>query len=344
MHPDSVLLMQAILSPAGEAEQTWRRWRREVDPDKMSADCVRLLPMLVDSSSSWLAGDPARNLILGICKRAWTRNQIQLRALCELVTALRVGGVDVSVAGPAAWAILRQAKKSFRPVSFPELLVAREKALQALHILAGSGWVPLPDSVSPEGEALDYVQGIWLQKPSGERCKLNWRLFPAPPEFAAEWEELPACETVAVQGVTLVLPRKDVLFATALTGDRSEDDPDWRCDAAFLLREYRVGWSGVVRYLRFVPDARMRLADLARETGQYIPVSVLREPEISPLRAHWEVLWRDYRFLIWRHREPHSVRGFLRYLCLRWQAPAWRLPFLGFFYTMRIALSGRSIR
>lgn len=334
MHPDSDLLMQAIMSRPSEAEQCWRRWRAETDLDKMPEDCVRLLPVLVEPSSPWLVDDPAKNLILGILKRAWTRNQIMLRSLAELVTSLRRQGVDeVVVAGPPAWSFLHQ---RFRPITYLELVVPRALALQSVSILAQAGWTPLPQSSSPDGDALDYVQGIWLQRESGERLRLNWRLFSAPPEFTAEWELLPPGERAEFQGVRLTLLPRDVMFACALAGERGADDLDWRCDMAMLLRGPKIDWRAVRGYIRFAPEARIRL------TGLSVPSSAQKEPELSRLRAQWEIVWGEYRLITWKRREARSFRGFLRFLCDRWQARAWQLPFFGLFYMMRYTFSGRT--
>jgi hypothetical protein len=292
------------------------------------------LPVLVEPSSRWLVDDPGKNLILGIRKRAWTRNQIMLRSLAESIASLQGQGMsEVAVAGPPAWAFLH---RSFRPITYLELVVPRARALQCVSIHAQAGWMALPQSASPEGDALDYVQGIWLQRESGERLRLNWRLFPAPPEFAADWESLPHGETVEFQGVSFALLPREVMFACALTCERLADDLDWRCDAVMMLRGSKIDWRAVRRYIRFAPEARIRLAGLP------VPSGALTEPELSRLRAQWEIVWAEYRLLTWKRRESRSLRGFLRFLCERWQARAWQLPFFGLFYMLRYTFPGRT--
>jgi hypothetical protein len=120
------------------------------------------------------------------------------------------------------------------------------------------------------------------------------------------------------------------------------DDPDWRFDGAMLLRGPAMDWSAVGRSIRFAPEARRKLATLARETGLRVPRSVLKDPEANRLRAQWDFLMRDYRLATRSGRQTSSLRGFLGFLCDRWQARAWQLPFFGLFYMMRYTFPGRS--
>ena len=326
--------MQAVLAPPAKAEPYWRRWRAEISLDTMSQDCVRLLPLLAPSSS-WLEGDPAKNLIVGLSKRAWARNQIMLRLLAEAVASLKLHGVPaVVVGGPPAWAVIHQSARSFRSVTYLEVLVPRAKAMQAVAVLSKSGWTPLPNSISPEGDALDYVQGIWLNRSSGERLKLNWRLFPAPPEFTAEWESLQPGEETRLSDT--------VMFACALAGERAPDDLNWLFDAAILLRGAKIDWRAVGKCIRFAPEARAKLAELARVTGLPVPSKLQQEPEWGPVREQWDFVWREYNVLTWTHRQSPSFRGFLQFLCQRWQSPALLLPFFGLFYLMRYAFGSRT--
>jgi hypothetical protein len=339
--PDCELLMKAVLAKPPCAETYWRRWRSQTDLDSMSGDCIRLLPVLVARRSSWLADDPSRHLILGLAKRAWTRNQIILRSFVDLVASLARAGVrQPAIAGPPAWALLHQGEKSFRPISFLELLVSREQALPTAGALVALGWAPAHGQPLPRPVDFDYIEGIWFRNQAGEGLKLTWRLFPAPPERTAEWETLPPFETVEFQGATLFLPSGDVMLASALAGERDGDHLHWRCDSALLLSGNNIDWARVRKWIQFLPAARPRLLELARETGAAIPSNLRRRP--ARLWFQWDLVWGDYRRRAWIRREPLSLRTFFRYLCERWQTPAWKAPFLGLYYLVRYTFSGRA--
>lgn len=341
MSPESSLLMQAVLAGPSEGEKHWRKWRAETDIDEMSGECMQLLPVLVARSSTWLVDDTARGRILGICKRAWTQNQILLSRLRQLIDSLSRAGIkELAVAGPPAWALLHQNSKSFRPIGFLELSLPREEIAQTVQALAALGWLPAPGSELPEPEGFDYVAEMWFRHEGREALKLTWRLFPAPPEFATEWEAVPHIQSAEFQGMALKVIGKEALLASALA--KSEDDFDWRCDASLLLHNSQIDWASVKRWIRFSPDARRKLRTLALGTGVTIPADLQHEPKSSRVRSQWDVIWADYRRCAWREREPRSARGFLDYLCMRWQARAWQLPFFGLFYIVRYSLSDRA--
>lgn len=338
MSPDCGLLIDALLAEPAAGEAYWRRWRAEVDLDRMSEDCVRLLPVLATRYPAWLAADPAKNLILGLTKRAWTRNQLLLRSLTGLLASLTRAGVrEPAIAGPAAWALLYQSEKSFRPVFFFELLIRREEALRTAGALIALGWNLAPSQVLPRPEEFDYTEAIWFRNEAGEGLRLTWRLFPAPGDRAAEWEILPPLETIEFQNTTIPVPSRDVMLACALAGRRDGDHLDWRCDAITVLRGGAVDWTRVSQCIQFSPAARTRLLQLARETAAPIPPGLRRRP--PRLWFQWNLVQADYRRDRSLRGEPASLRGFFRFLCERWQTPAWQAPFLGLFYLLRYAFS-----
>jgi Uncharacterised nucleotidyltransferase len=334
MAPDAGPLMAALLAEPSQAESLWRKWRAEIDLDTMSADCIRLLPVLLSRNTSWLSRDQARNIILGICKRAWTGNQLMLRSFVDVLGSLERAGVKQAAAGgPVAWALMHQRWNSFRPVDFLELVVPRDQALRAANELGRLGWRSAPGSATPKVELLDHVAGLWFCRQEGETLKLMWRLFPAPPELAAEWEALPPMEMFDVQGTPVRVPSKEAMLAYAIAGGRHWDRLEWRCDAIPLLRTSHINWSLVRKWIRFSPQARKMLRALAHETGLSVPG--LAEYGPKRLRSKWDILWTHYCRHAGGSREVRSVTGFGRFLCERWRVPAWKLPVLGLSYLLR---------
>ena len=337
MSPDCELLIRALLARPDAAEAHWRKWRAQTNLDAMSEDCVRLLPVIAARYPSWLASDPSRNLILGLAKRAWTRNQFMLRSLSDLMASLARAGVpEPAIAGPAAWSLLHQAQKSFRPIFFLELLTSREHVSSVAAALDGVGWTLAPGQRLPRSDEFDHVEGIWFRNQTDDGLRVTWRLFPASPERTAEWESLPPFETAGAQDTIFRFPSRDVMLAYALTGNHDGDHWDWRCDAALLISDSIIDWTRVRKWLRFVPAARTRLLQVAHDTGATVPSDLRRRP--VRLWFQWDLVWSDYR----SRSEPPSLPGFFRYLCERWQTPAWQAPFLGLFYLIRYTFSGRS--
>ncbi len=338
---DADLLTAALLAePAGTVE-CWRQWREAVDPDSMSEDCVRLLPVLVTGRTHLLTGDPGRNLFLGICKRAWTRNQLLLRTFVELLTALeRAGVTGVAAGGPVAWALWYQNAGSFRPIHYLAMIVSRAAAVAAAQVFYDLGWVPAPGSAVAGTEYLDYVPAVWLRGPQGEGLKLSWRLFPAPPELAGTWEILPPMERVSLQCASVAVPPPVVMLAGALSGVADDGQVDWRCDALLILRAGNTpDWELVRKWLRFAPRAHGRSGELSRISGMSLPALKAHGP--VRIVSQWEFLWSNY--CDWRavSGTRPSPAGFIRFLSERWQVPVWKLPFAGMGYALRYVLPRR---
>jgi hypothetical protein len=264
-----------------------------------------------------------------------------LRALAELIAVLERAGVkQVAVAGPPAWALLHRGSRSFRSIGFLELAVPRRHAIRCVEALASHGWFPSPGSELHKDFPFDDAPAIWLQrrteeKSPAEALKLSWRLFPAPPRFAAAWEWLPSTEIAGPHGGPFSVVPREALLAAALAENREGEDLDWRLDALPLLREGGIDWDMVKEWIRFAPGARANLISLARQADVSVPEAMRRESASIPLRSQWEMVRGEYRRRAASRREPVSTRGFIGYLCNRWQAPLWQVPFRSLFYTVR---------
>jgi hypothetical protein len=307
------LLIAAIVLPAPEAEQHWREWRASADLDRLDEAAVLAFPLLGDRLPDWLEGDPARTMLLGICKRSWSRNQIKLKELAGILKRFREAGIArVAVAGSVAWTFYYA--PSPRPVESLELLVRRGEVGPASRVLKTAGWSP--EGKLPTNEELDRVEGIWFAR-GADRLKLSWRLLPWSEEVAAEREELRGVREVHVHDEPVGLPSAEDMLLCALVGYRDEREVEWRCDAMQLasLRSTRVriDWRHIRRMLLDRPEAIARLQELKQNWNADIPPGVFRG------KRKWEAIRSDYR---WRARElgqRRSVTGFILYLGDRWR-------------------------
>lgn len=342
MSPDSEMLVRALLAPPDSAELYWRRWRRETNLDRMSEDCVRLLPMVVARRPSWISDDPAGNMMRGLAKRAWTQNQVRLRSAAFVVDALRQAGIqEPAISGPGAWALLHQQERSFRPLSFLELLVSRQQVIPAADTLAKLGWTLAPGQILPQPEVFDWTDAVWFRNPAGDGLKLAWRILPAPPERTPEWENIGPFETIHFQGAVLSMPSREVMLACALAGNRAGDLLDWRCDVAVLLAATSLDWTRVSKWIQFSLMARVRLIQFVRQSGAVVPPALLRRP--PRLWFQWDLVRADYHQHAALRGDSASVSGLFGYLCERWQTPAWRTPLAALFYLVRYTLTPSGI-
>ena len=299
------LLLKALTAPPAEDEGHWREWRASIRIDELDGDALRMLPLLSERLPQWLADDPARGLILGICKRAWSRNQIQLSRLAAVIALLREARIDpVVITGSAAWSFRHQ--PAIRLVEALEILIRREQLRDAAETLARNGWAAAREI--PAGDELDRIEGLWFRG-GDDHLKLSWRLLPGSPEIAGDCERLPRLTASGIAGADL-LPDEEMLLH-ALAGYRDEQEIDWRCDALLLIGPRKVDWRRMQRLLRDAPQAHVRLRELREQWGCAIPV-------IPQTPTRFEKLWDDYRWRAWERGRKRSTAGFVGYLCERW--------------------------
>ncbi len=119
-----------------------------------------LLPLLRPRLEAWLADDHARTLLLGICKQAWSGNQLRFRNLQTLWTAFLRRGIRPVVTGAAASALLT-AEQEILPITSFELMVPLDDVAPALEESKLLGWMPvsaLPESLEQLWRSLSWVR------------------------------------------------------------------------------------------------------------------------------------------------------------------------------------------
>ena len=328
MSPAASPLLNALMLEPSEGAREWNKWRAAADLEGLDGDCLAAIPLLSGRLPAWLSGDPAqdpaREKVLGICKRGWAQNQLRYRELAEVWTLLEKGGADpIAIAGCAAWALVYLEEKAVRPIGSLEILISRDRALPARRILLSAGWILEPGMPEPEGRALDQFEGLWFRSPDQTALFLAWRLTRVSPEQAAEHESVPVRRSGELHGVAVSFVETEELLLDALT--RGADAPlSWQCDAILLLRNRTVAWRRFSKLCRDAdpPVARLaadRLAQLRGEGAGSIPAGVVR---VKPPAFRW---WIDYRQKAWAEQRRHSAPGFVRYLFAR----AWRSAFAG---------------
>src|ERR1700691_4592061 len=88
------LLWDAIVLPLPQAGNAWRRWRESIDLDHLDDRSFHLLPALAGRMPAWLEKDPQRAILLGICRRAWSQNQVCRKLLADALEILSAVGIE----------------------------------------------------------------------------------------------------------------------------------------------------------------------------------------------------------------------------------------------------------
>jgi hypothetical protein len=308
-----------MLEPAG-SRKAWREWRAGVELTRLDGECLAVLPLLSGRLREWLPedadADPAKEIVLGICKRAWAQNQLRYRETAGAIDILRQEGVDVTIFGPVAWSLLYQEEKAVRPIETLDFLAPRDRVNVAVNALQSAGWTVEPDMPPLAGRVFDTHIGIWLRSPNGTPCQLAWRLSNVSPELARSHEATPARRPLDLVGTQAFVVQTEELFVGALTREHDRL-VNWQCDAVVLLRNRTVEWRRLRTLTDSFPAAVERLSQVRREFGASIPpeATAIREP--GPLVRRYLAIRADYRRVCWAEGRSSSPAGLARYALWR---------------------------
>jgi hypothetical protein len=312
------LLFQAWVSEPEEAGAHWQQWRKSVDLASLDSVSCFLLPLLRPRLDGWLAGDAARPLLLGICKQAWSGNQLRLRNLRILWQAIVARGIEPVVVGTAASALLAEGPAILPIVSF-EIMVPLDGVAPALEEATRLGWSPTEPILKP----MSYIR---MANGSGDEWNLRWRRFSSAPDLACEASAVPVARPALTtwMGTTFTIPAPEWHLLEILADEPYTERPYWFCEALLALRQ-SINWEVFQHHLDGPVVAKLRyLASLGQTQ---IPHRFLARPAASwRLYRRIRSVYRDYR--LWRKQRRNSSR-LVQYLRIRWDArSAAQLPLL----------------
>jgi Uncharacterised nucleotidyltransferase len=296
-----LLLLEVLTLPAGPAQEAWKRWRAAANIDQLDRESFIMLPTLAGRLEPWLEGDPYGPILVGICRRAWSQNQVRLQD-CEAARTVlqRAGILPVAAIGPLAWSARHWPDRAIRPVGSVDLLTEPSSVAAALQALLNAGYtntdpsrrLPFDADSSPDY----FARPVSLQSPSHAPIRLHWR---AMPNTAFSLRRQPPIRFVASESSaldTLTVPPEEALVSAV--GGMFDDGVDWRCDAAMIARYACIDWNRVAFHLRWRPQARRNLGILAAS----------RYAEIAPLafQEGWTRLLEPFATLLRLYRRARS--------------------------------------
>ena len=346
----------AIRPRAGNA---FTRWRNAQDIALIDDGSARLLPLLVPRAQLFSADDPAWPVIRGCYRRAYFHGQL-LRARASKAMAL-LAGAGVATLALKGGALLRyyDGNPALRPMNDFDVLVPRERAVDAIRVLVAHGWT----SALPQPERLpDAYHSAGFRSRDGLDFDLHWHVVPSNSDPAADasvWSAAVRCDIIGAAGSRpaggtspLALGAEDLL--TVVCAHAAQWSPiasvRWVADALAILRAERraFDWPRVsaqaVRW-HVVPHLVDTLGYLRDRWSVDVPAAVLVQLAGAPVptvdRRAYTVLGRmpgpaDYLARPWRRYRVRcrdtgaiaAIPGFIRYLQITLGRPRARdLPF-----------------
>jgi hypothetical protein len=293
------LLWDAIVLPLPQAENAWRRWRESIDLDHLDDRSFHLLPALAGRMPAWLGNDPQRAILLGICRRAWSQNQVCRKLLADALEILSAAGIErVAPTGPIQWSALYWPDGAIRPIGKVDLLLEPAAVQGAFDALSKAGWNRANRIPDTSGNDFYFDRGAAMRAPSGGEVRVHWRALPNT-DFSLRRPVPPPLEAMqpgqaAVNQLARYAVPAEYSLVAALGGEH-EDGLGWHYDAIMICRQPRLNWDVVAALLRRRTAARDRLDELRRDWDAEIPREVTKRAWTSGMESILTSALRAYR-------------------------------------------------
>jgi hypothetical protein len=336
---DQERLLVLALEPRADLADAWRQWRTahpERDLASLDGGTARLLPLLHAQLGRLPQDDPATAVIRGYFRRSLYHGQLLRARAASVMARFAQVGMPMLVMKGGVLGPVYYDHPAMRPMNDFDVLVPRERAVDAVRILLGAGWrstLPLPELL-PEA-----YHSACFQSPDGIDFDLHWHLLPEACEHGADDAAWTGSEPFAVNGVACrQLCATDLLVVVcAHAAHWMPTSPvRWIADATMILRRAgrRIDWERVAMLAeRWHVQLHLRdtLGYLADRWAAPVPARVLQELEAAPgssidrrafrmlgkvpgTLAYLARPWLRYRLRTRELRTLAALPGFVRYL------------------------------
>ena len=146
---EHLLALRAALLPGDQAEEAFAEWQERVDFEATNAPTYRLLPLIYRNLSSRPAIGPVLGRMRGVYRRTWVLNTIQLGEGERAIAVLDEQGIPTMLLKGAAMVARWTGDSGVRMMADYDVLVPRDRALEAVELLREGGWRPAVDRSGP---------------------------------------------------------------------------------------------------------------------------------------------------------------------------------------------------
>jgi hypothetical protein len=300
------LLLNAFALPDDQALKNWRQWRESINFEDLDPTLTRLLPIVVYGRPKWLNDDPARNIIQGLCRRAWAQQQTGSQSLAQIIGVLRREGIlRVVLCGPPALGPLYAERQSIRPFESPELMIGKHEIDRAIDALSSHGWQ------LPQTGFNNLNCGVWLSKAGGERVYISWQ---------RRWvcARLSNLTILDLPGTTVEMLPPEELLAEVLLAPAHGNRLAWQWDALAIAAARELDWDRVGTLTDQDERAVTRLHELRDEWGIAVPSYLLISRHGGVVTQEIRRVKRDYGWVAANDGARPSIAGFAAYCAKRW--------------------------
>ena len=280
--PQELLLELALAQDRQHAERSWRKWRSTVELERIDRSSFELLPLAYRNLIKLGIEDEELPRLRGVYLLNWSRNQLLMKTGAAALRDLSGAGIETIVLKGAALSVQHYADFGVRTAYDFDILVPRERALDAMEAL--SSLQHQPPSTPPQ-EWIPVRHSMAYHDASGREIDLHWySLWHSAPDHDF-WEAAVPAEIGGAR--TRVLCPADQLLHVCSHGAwwTPTGQLRWIPDAVTVIRGSEVDWERVCDQARSRRVANMLIAplDYVRERfGAPVPEWVRTELTRAP--------------------------------------------------------------
>jgi hypothetical protein len=346
------------VSAPSQALAAWREWTTVVDVenDRIDVGSYRLLPMVYTNLRRHMPDEPRLKMLQGLHRRTWYENQMRFRACRAMFETFAGSGIDMLLLKGYPLAAQYYRDLGARPMADIDVLVPRQRAMDAIRLLAAHGWISTCFGArGVDDDMLDVKASHGFTDGRGGEIDLHWHVLQATLDERVDAEFRDGSVPLQVRDLHFrTLNPGDLLLHVCTHGLVCNDVSPirWVADAMAILRQApSIDWGRLVRiaslsnttlqaqaaftYLRETFDADVP-AWVADELAR-IPVSTVRRRlhavQLSPgILGGVHADWYRYHADVADRKPGYSARSplaFLRYLRVLqgkdglWQVLTW---------------------
>lgn len=314
-----------------------------LDLDTLDDGSQRLLPLLERNLTRLGLDNPHRDRMRGVHRFWWSRNQLLFHRAGQVLRALHDGGIATVVLKGVPLAEHVYGDLGLRPMSDFDVLVPRDRVVEAMGVLDSLGWRPVY-RVDASFRAIRH--GVSFVDEGARTLDLHWAIYEEdclPDSDIGVWASV---RPIQIAGApTSMLAPSSQLINVCGHGTKWAPDPGirWMTDATLIVRRGDIDWDAMIREAvrrRFSVRMRLTLGYIAAALDAPVPSDVLERLAAQPVsrleRLEYQVRSRDHRLLgglpgYWfnylRSEDARRRRlplGFPRYLQHAWGLPSLR--------------------
>ncbi|MBC8103764.1 MAG: nucleotidyltransferase family protein [Cytophagales bacterium] len=175
--PLQELLLKASLLHGDDSLRAWEAWISEADIDQLDGGSIRLLPLLYVHLKSQGVSAPQMPRFKGVYRHTWCQNQLLVRGVTPVLSALEVAGIPTLLLKGAALIHRYYPDYGQRPMGDFDLLVPVAEAWRAMEMLCARGWQPAHGEESFGKKLVANGREQAFLSPDKQRLDLHWHVL-----------------------------------------------------------------------------------------------------------------------------------------------------------------------